>query len=331
MKCIDRIRRGFAGALVLPLALLGGCMEYEVETQLNADGSGMRSERLVLDETDDSDLALRPEAFKGLMHVREKDGWSYKKEADEDGDEINVFTRRTPIRGWQTWSELSRRIHIAAAAGARAGFRAGDPEYADVGFYNAVQVESGQGAEGRTITFRERFYWENLAGVLVDYELRGFRQSLQRRYPQLAPDRRGELVGLARGAVWATAQQGRWDMSESERVSTFAPLVEHLSAEAARIVDARQPAASEDFFAAEFQRLLMEEEDEEEFESVLEQKLPGAVLAGNTLLVVRLKMPGRVLEANAHERDDGTLVWEFSPWEAVIVPVEVYAESRVDE
>ncbi len=120
-------------------------------------------------------------------------------------------------------------------------------------------------------------------------------------------------------------------MSEGERARAFAPLVEHLSDEATRIVGGRQSAAAAEFFAAQFRQLLLEEEDGEEFEDLLEQKLPGAVLAGNTLLVVRLKMPGRVVDANAHERDDGTLVWEFSPWDAVIVPVEVYAQSRVDE
>jgi hypothetical protein len=69
--------------------------------------------------------------------------------------------------------------------------------------------------------------------------------------------------------------------------------------------------------------------DEDEFERFLEDKLPGVVLAGNSEMVIRLDMPGAVMKSNAHERDGTTLTWKFSPWDAIVMPVEVYAESRI--
>jgi hypothetical protein len=73
------------------------------------------------------------------------------------------------------------------------------------------------------------------------------------------------------------------------------------------------------------------EEEDEAVEAFLEENLPGMVLAGNSEMVIRLNMPGRVIDSNAHERDASTLVWKFSPWDAIMTPVEVYAASRVEE
>ncbi len=318
-------------ALFWVMLLSVGCMEYEVSTSLNPDGSGIRSEKLVLQDSEDDELGISPDAFKGLMHVREVDGFDYSERAGEDGDKAHVFTRETRIRSWDRWPTLSGRIQITAAAPARAGFRAGGSEYADVRFENSLQVDRRQSVEGRTLEYRERFYWNNLAGVLIDYELRRYTRFVEKRFPRLRPEVRGELIGLAKGALWATAEQGRWDLGDSERAEAFAPLVEHLADQSLRLVRDRYPQAGRELFAEEFRGMLVELEEDEDFEDFLERDLPGAVLAGNTQLVMRLNLPGQVLESNAHKRDGETLIWEFSPWDAVLVPVELFARSRVME
>lgn len=321
----------------IPVALLWvtllsvGCMEYEVTTRVNPDGSGVRTEKLVLEDGEDDELGLSPDAFKALMHLREADGFDYSEATSEDGDKTHVFTRETQIRSWDGWRAQSGRIQITAAAAPRSGARAGKSEYADVKFRNSLQLERRQEAEGRVVEYRERFYWNNLAGVLIDYELRRFTRFVETTFPRLRPEARGELIGLAKGALWATAQQGRWDLGDSERAEAFAPLVKHLADQALRLVRDRYPQASRESLAIEFRRMLVELEEDEDFESFLERNLPGAVLAGNTQLVVRLHLPGQVLESNAHERDGATLKWEFSPWDAVLLPVELFARSRVAE
>lgn len=326
--------RAYQSTRIVPLVVILlsiGCMEYEVVTRLNPDGSGVRSEELVLEDDENEDLALTPEAFKGLMHVSEADGFRYSERPGDSGNPVHVFTRETAIRNWDDWRSLSGRIQIAAAANARARYRAGVSDYADVRFENSLQVNRRQSADGQTVEYRERFYWSNLAGVLIEYEARRFRQFVEQRYPRLRPEARGELIGLAMGALWATAEEGRWDLGDSERAQAYAPLVEQLSDQALRLVRDRYPQADRGPFVAEFRRMLVELEEDEAFESFLESKLPGAVLAGNTQLVMRLNLPGRVLESNAHDSDGDTLVWEFSPWDAVLVPIELFARSRLTE
>ncbi len=325
-----RFWRGYLRAhwALLSVTLLSvGCMEYEVTTNLNPDGSGIRTEKLVLEDSDDDELGLSAEAFKSLMHVREVDGFQYSEQAGESGSEAHVFARETRIRGWDEWRALSGRIQIVAAAAAGAG----GAEYADVRFENALTVDRRQSAEGRTLEVRERFYWNNLMGALIDYEARGFTRFVESRFSRLRPELRGELIGLAKGALWATAQQGRWDLGDSERAEAFAPLVEHLADRALGLVRDRYPRFGRESFAAQFRGMLVELEEDEDFEDFLESNLPGAVLAGNTQFVVRLNLPGQVLESNAHKRDGATLIWEFSPWDAVLVPVELLARSRVPE
>ncbi len=327
-------RRAYQRARFAPLVIMllsVGCMEYEVMTNLNPDGSGMRSEKLVLENSEDEDLALTPDAFRGLMHVREVDGFRHSERPGDSGTRVHQFTRETAIRNWDAWRSLSGRIQIAAAADTRARYRAGVSDYADVRFENSLQVNRRQGADSRTVEYRERFYWSNLAGVLIEYEVQRFRQFVEKRYPRLRPESRGELIGLAMGALWATAEDGRWDMGDSQRSEAYAPLVEHLTDRALRLVRDRYPQAGRELFAAEFRRMLVELEEDEDFEDFLESRLPGAVLAGNTQLVMRLKLPGRVLESNAHDSDGDTLVWEFSPWDAVLVPVELFARSRLND
>lgn len=330
MRCLATYR-GAPVALLWAALLSVGCMEYEVTTRVNPDGSGARTEKLVLEDGEDDELRLSPDAFKALMHVREADGFAHSEGTDEDGDKTHVFTRETRIRGWDGWRAQSGRIQITAATAPGFGARAGKSEYAEVRFQNSLQMDRRQEAGSPVVEYRERFSWNNLAGVLIDYELRRFTRFVETTFPRVRPEVRGELIGLAKGALWATAQQGRWDLGDSERAEAFAPLVEHLADEALRRVRDRYPQASRESLASEFRRMLVELVDDEDFESFLERNLPGTVLAGNTQLVVRLHLPGQVLESNAHERDGTALTWEFSPWDAVLLPVELFARSRVTE
>lgn len=328
MGAIGRYKRSLAPALLVPTLALWSCTLYTVETTLNADGSGVRRERMEVDQTADVDFRVSSESYRELMNVSEQDGWSYRKEV-QDGDEIHVLTREARVRNLSGWSDLSRRIHISAAVDRGSGGAAGDSRYTNVGFWNSVQVGSSQTPDGRTYTFRERFYWENLVDVLIEYMLEDFRGGLQVRYPALEPEQRGELIGLVKGALWTAVEEGLWDMSESERAREFAPLMGRLTAQALRIVRVRYPREDSSFFTHAFTSLFVHDDDEAE--DFLEERLPGVALAGNTEIVVRLDMPGQVVDSNAHERDGSTLVWKFSPLDAIRTPIEVFAESGIEQ
>jgi hypothetical protein len=82
-----------------------------------------------------------------------------------------------------------------------------------------------------------------------------------------------------------------------------------------------------------FARLLRQvyDDEEDQLTEFLATRLPGVELAGNTEIVFRLNMPGRVTDSNAHEREGGTLIWKFSPGDAVTAPVEIFAESVMEQ
>jgi hypothetical protein len=322
--------------LLFPLLTLWGCVEYRIETTLASDGSGVRSERIEVDESGESDFRPSSRDFKALMNVSEVNGWVHTLEGKDDED-VHVFTRETRVKGLDDWADLSGHMNISGVAERqegqrRTGIMVGDRDYATVGFSNSVQVESGRGETGPTYTYREKFSWRNLMGALVDFELDEFKSMLASRYPDLDPEIRGEVVGLVKGGLWSTAENGRWDMSEQERARAFESLIEHLTFESLRLVRVQYPDADKSFFADAYQHLFLDARDDldEPFEEFLEEMLPGVLLAGNSEIVYRLNMPGRVVDSNAHERDGTTLVWKFSPWDAILSPVEIHARSQVE-
>src|SRR3989304_3280364 len=99
-----------------------------------------------------------------------------------------------------------------------------------------------------------------------------------------------------------------------------------MSEQCARIASRSGREGDAGFFAETLRVILMESDEEDEH--FLEQNLPGAALAASTEIIVRLRMPGTVVETNADQRDGDVLVWKFSPWDASVSALEVVAESR---
>jgi hypothetical protein len=305
---------------------LGGCTEYRIETTLNADGSGVRHEKMMVQEFEDEadNAALRAD-FGYLMFATEDFRWTHEREV-QDGDTLHVFLRETQVKGHDSWTDLSDNVHIAGATGADADTRVGNVRLGDVHFRNRVRVESGRVTEGTTFTYRETFYWENLAEVLVEYFARAYTSAIVAQYPSLTNEQRIELAEHVRASYWFTVGQGLFETSgdkENELVSAFA---ERTASRTARVVRARYPDVREEFF----KDLVEEIYDDDEFEASMSDQLPGIQLAINSEIVFRLNMPGRVTSSNAHDRDGNTLVWEFVPGDALTAPLEIVAESIVE-
>jgi hypothetical protein len=70
--------------------------------------------------------------------------------------------------------------------------------------------------------------------------------------------------------------------------------------------------------------------DDDRFDRFLERELPGVDATVLTSLEVSLRMPGRLVETNADEREDGVVRWELDLSEAIRGPIEIYARSEVD-
>ena len=327
MNWVQKHRRLSIATVAAASLGMGGCIEYRIETTLNADGSGVRSEKMIVQEfEDEADNAAFRADFGYLMFATADFRWAYEQEMDDE-DTVHVFLRETQVQNHDAWADLSDNVQITGAADAGADSRIGSVRLGDVRFRNKVRLESGRVTEGTSFTYRETFYWENLAEALVEYIVEEYTNAVVERYPDLTSAQRGELIGLATGSVWFAVDQGLFEASGDEEDELVSALSERTASQAVRIVRRRYPDAGEEFFANLLQQIY---DDDDAFEEFIMRQLPGVQLAINSEIVFWLNMPGRVLASNAHDRDGNTLIWEFAPGDALTAPLEIYAESLVE-
>lgn len=314
----------FASAAATVSLLLSGCIYFEIDTTLEPDGGGVRTLEVVAKQTGDSEIEVTADEFTRLMNLGAERGWSHGVE-ERDGEDVHVFRRESRVRGPGAWSRIGSDVDIVGALPATARDSVGYVTFGDVRFRNSIHVEVRDGPDGRTLVYRERFEWTELLDALVERHLEAFGEQLRSRYPDLGARRSGELIGMYRAGLWSAIDRGVLDAKGAEGERLVAEVSERLAYLATQVARQRYPNAEREFFA-EAARYALDEGNEEIAETI-ESKLLGAQLAGNTQITVRLNMPGRVTDSNAHEREDSTLEWEFSPWDAAAAPLELFAEA----
>ncbi|MGD8867851.1 MAG: hypothetical protein PVI01_09475, partial [Gemmatimonadales bacterium] len=231
------------------------------------------------------------------------------------------------VRDLASWSGLSGEVHIAGATAASAEARVGRVRLGDVHFRNAVQLESGGVAGGKSYTYTETFYWENLLDVLIAWYSRYVEETIAAQYSDLPTEERGEIIGLVKGGLWSAIDQGLLDASGDEEDRLMSAFIERATEQSMRIVRRRYPGADAEAFANMLQQVY--EDDQDELASFIAADLPGVELAVNSEIIFRLNMPGHVTESNAHDREGTTLIWKFGPGDAVAAPIEIFARSVV--
>jgi hypothetical protein len=308
----------------LPALVFSACTEYTIETTVNADGSGVRVEKLEVGDV--PDVKVSREDFPSLMYVGEGERWSYA-EVVVDGDTVHGFHRRTLVDDLSSWSRLSDRVRIAGAVPAKARARIGYVTLGNVQFHNAVRVRRAADSDGTTsFTYRETFTWTQGVDAVGEFFMRELEQALTSRYPRLSPGERGEIVGFARARFWAAVEEGLLS-GDADEDQLLAEAVDRTAEQAVKIVRLYDPRETEEALVEVLSQALGGGEDQ--LEALLEDELPGLNLAFNSDIIFRLNMPGRVTDSNAHKRDGTTLIWEFGPAEALQTPIEIYAESVV--
>lgn len=332
MKRTHLERRTFAVVWILSLAGMGGCIEYTIETTLEANGSGARSEEIVVETSGGSEESggledrISNADFEWLMSLG-SDRWKHSSRV-EDGDTLHVFQRQTRVRDLASWSGLSGDVHIAGATAARSGTWVGRVRLGDVHFRNAVQVESGSVTGGTSYAYTETFYWENILDVLIAWYARYVESTIVAQYSDLPADDRSEIIGLVKGGLWSAIDQGLLDASGDEEERLMSAFIERATQQSMRIIRRHYSSADADVFA----RMLRQayEDDQDKLESFITADLPGVELAVDSEIIFRLNMPGRVTDSNAHDRDGTTLIWKFGPGDAVQAPIEIFARSVVE-
>ena len=327
MKWIERYRHTSIAALAIASLGLGGCIEYRIETTLHADGSGVRQEKMLVEEMEDeADNDRFRSIFGYLMFITEDFRWDHRQEV-QDGDTLQVFVRETPISAIDSWVDLTGTVHIAGAAlGSSASI--GGIAMSDVHFWNRVRVETGRVGNGTSFTYRETFYWENLAEVLIEYLAEAFTEGVLTEYPDLSPTQQNDLKSAVRGSAWFAVGQGVFEASGDEEDELISAMANRAANRAVQIVEQRYSNVREEFFEGLVERIY--EDDDDRFEDYVLGELPGVELAINSEIVFQLTMPGRITASNAHDRDRNTLIWEFAPGDALTGPLEIVAESVVE-
>ena len=311
--------------MVPPLLWLGGCIDYTIETTLNVDGSGVRDERMEVSDDDDDDAFVSPIQFTELMSVTPRSRWEHHAEVDEDGDSIHVFERHTQINDLASWSGLSDQVRISGALPTMSASNVGYVSLGEVQFRNRVRVGLGRVSDGSTsYTYRETFHWENALDALVESFVQVVDRSLEGQYPDLSARGRGEIVGFARARLWNAVDEGLLEAEEDEQEVMLRTVVDRITEHAVKILRVRYPEPDEDSIR---DALIQVFDDDDFLDAFLDETVPGLQLSWNTSITFRLNMPGQVTDSNAHETDGTTLVWEFSPSDAIQTPIEIFAES----
>lgn len=313
-------------ALLAVLPILGGCVEYTIETTVNPDGSGRRTEEIIVSESEESGVS-RAE-FQALFYAGPEQGWAEREGGAAVGDTLAVLNRSARVPDLTAWSRLSNRVRIAGALPSQARETFGLLRLGDIQFRNNVRVGTGTLSDGGTsYTYRETFTWEGAVDALGEYLVQNLDRAVSERYPDLSSQDQGEIIGFARARFWAAVDQGY--LTNDDRADQIQALaVESTVEQVSKVVRSRYPGEDETFLAETLTELY--EGDGGYFEEFFTETVPGLNLAFNTEFVFRLNLPGEVVNSNAHDREGTTLVWEFEPLEAMAVPIEIYAESVLE-
>lgn len=311
---------------MLALAVLGaaGCTDITVRTTLHPDGGGQRWEEKRVSHNAENSASVSHEEYVYLMDVGEENGWTHTTRMEEDT--VHVFQREHRVPDLTGWSRLDGTIRITGATKANADVRVGNAVLGEGRFSNRVRVGRGTTSDGRrTFTYRESFYWEHGADPLVEYVARDFTDSVAAMYAPLDSERRGQLIGLVRGGLWAAIDRGfaggRSEADEDELLETF---IRRTVDEVVKTLRPDRPDMARGAFEATLRGRVA---DEERVLAWADSLYPGFELATDTSIEFRLLMPGRVTASNADRVEGDTLVWKFGPEDALARPFEIHAES----
>jgi hypothetical protein len=309
-----RIPIATVGLAVLCLSMVG-CRDYEVTVSLNPDGSGTRIQSLSTEPSYGHEGEPSLEEFRQLLGLQERAGWSMEEPGDQEKSKKVVFRRETAIPNLNGWGRASGDIRVR---GTLEGGR-----YSDVVLTNTVEVEMGQGATGRTLTYRETLSWSELKQTVIAFMAGRYGELMADAFPSLTREQIGELRGLYTGHL------ALFDFVQAEEEFPppgLHPVALSIASRSQALFDSeRQPPISEiiPLVEAAF------DDSTDSLDRFIEQKLPGVELLGVTEFHFQIKMPGRILQTNADEVEGRLASWTIDGWMAFDRPVELFVKSEV--
>ena len=322
MKSVTGVlRRGlvFTGVVIF---IFSGCKKYDVDVKVMPDGSGSRHVELTTASVAQGGTEPAYEEFVELFNLRDKTGWTVDKrrvERDNAGNDRHqgyIFTLERNAKELADWREMSGDINIRGALPGG--------EFHDVRFHNAIDLEMGRGTAARSFTYRETFTWDSLKEELVDFLATYFQDTLAIEYPELEEAELAEIKGLMAGYLsigfYAIEEKGELDSEEAAR--SLVPIVTD-------VIRGKYPEAEQAKLYEITEAVLSDEANR--FERWAAEKMPGVELAFFTEIVLRVTMPGRIVESNADEVREQTAAWKLDIMKAINRPIEVFVRSELED
>lgn len=318
---MTRFRTLCVGAACVLAASAAGCVDYTIETTIRPDGSGERLQRFEV--TRNTDFDLSPQAFEALTGAGAGPGWATTTRLDSDGDTVRVVERRETVATLDGWNRFSDAVLLHGTTPDRADERLGIVRLGDVEYRTTLEVRRSHRSDGsEVVAYHESFAWQDAAAVIVEALVASADAELRRGFPDLQDEGRGEVLGYFRARLWAAGEAGAF--SEPDADALMDEAAARTVAHAVRIVG--DPAA-EPALRGVFTRAV--DVESADTEATFEDRLPGLTLGFNMSMIVRVTMPGTVVDTNADDRDGNTLEWRFSPFDDLSRAVELRAEAVV--
>ncbi len=324
-----RRKRRTRSALALAGAMaVTGCITFEIDTIVHEGGGGSRNVTVTVEDPHRLDENLSQRDFIELMSLTRVQGWSSELSIDSKGDSTYFFRRFDEIPALGSWTDLDNQIHILGTLPSQSESTLGNLTLGDVHFRNKVDVTRTEDGGGETLTYRETFFWEHGLDALTEALVKGTDDWIATGYPRLSESDRAEIRGVVRTTLSLGFKDGLLDRIDEDEEAAWGEVLDQVTAVAFNTIRGKHPDATREEVRGRFD--IFSDETGGAVLDELDRLLPGLSEGGDAQITLRLTMPGTVTSSNAHERDGNTLVWVFTPWDALTADVVLVAESEVE-
>lgn len=304
-------------SLMLGTLLIAGCKQYVIEVELTPDGGGTRTIELSMTSIGEKRYEPTIDELRRLFWVTDEAGWKLEWQEGEDGEKTPLFTKTAKTPTVSGWREMSGDLRISGT------LESDSPHQAE--FTNVIRAERETTKAGTAFTYRETLTWSGLQEAAVDFLVDRFWYELKPAFPDLGETESAELRGLLAGYVSTRLQLFFEDQDDDD--GPRQELVT-LAQEAKTIIEGEYQEVQLWTIYDILEWVLKDTGDVTT--RFLEKELPGVHLASYTDLVLKVAMPGEIVDTNADEIKGGRAIWNRGILDALWEPVEFYVRSKTE-
>jgi hypothetical protein len=303
------------------LLITAGCQKYKLDVILNEDGGGTRREELDIASIDRVDSTTTIDDVKAVFSIDENLGWKELRVPSSDADtdrEGYAYVRENVVKNASGWKEISGGMHI------RGDIFKGSFKKIEVEFKNYIDVTIAEIERGKSYLYKERFHWKSLIETINLYLMKRYSDQIAEAYPFLGKQELSEIQGVvivSLNLMLEAEFSGEDSKEMAERME--AAIIRSV----AEIVLRKRPDADTNRIEEITHDVFSDPDDK--FGEYIRLHLPGVYMSVPTEIVLRVTMPGRIVDSNADEVEGNTAFWELDVMAAIMDPVEIFVKSEL--